>query len=116
MSKRSAPRKICFSSPSPALAGERGVGVSPRVGLFVRREPPPGATRRPPPQAGEVSNRASTLQELTGLVERAKLHAGFGKRFGSTLLAVDHRENEHDLAAGVAHGLGRLQCRTAGRG
>src|SRR5919198_2779747 len=36
------------------LRGRVGVGVSPRVTLPEWREPPPGASRRPPPQAGEV--------------------------------------------------------------
>src|SRR4051794_11051985 len=37
------------------------MGVPPRVGIFELREPPPGASRRPPPQAGEVNEFAARL-------------------------------------------------------
>src|SRR6266540_1783032 len=58
----------------------------------------------------------SPLQKLTRLVERAKLKPSLGEGFGRAFLAVDHGEHQHDLAAGVAHGLYRLQRRASGRG
>src|SRR3954454_21381640 len=68
------------------------------------------------PQARGEGVESSRLQELTGLVERSKLQPYLGKGFGRAFLAVDHGEHQHDLAAGLAYGLGRLQRRTAGRG
>src|SRR5690349_21623871 len=57
------------------LRGRAGVGVSPRLTLPEWREPPPGASRRPPPQAGEVkracgqvdSTKTSWLVYLQGM-------------------------------------------------
>jgi hypothetical protein len=40
--------------PLSRLRGRAGVGVVPQRTLPVWRKPPPGASRRPPPQAGEV--------------------------------------------------------------
>src|ERR1700736_5186644 len=69
------------------------------------------------PQTREVERRrSSSLQEFSGLVERAKRNAGFREGFGGAFFAVAHGEHQHDLAAGLAHRLGRLQRRAAGGG
>src|SRR3954464_1790426 len=65
---------------------------------------------------GMTTEGSLVLQKLAGLVERAECDAGFGERLGSAFVAVDHGEDQHDLAAGLAHGFGGLQRRAAGRG
>jgi hypothetical protein len=48
------------------LRGGMGWGL-PRIKLPVWREPPPGAQRRPPPQAGEVK-RVCGQTDLTKVI------------------------------------------------
>src|SRR6516225_2988820 len=47
------------------LRGRAGVGVLPQRTLPVWGEPPPGASRRPPPQAGEVSRACGMRPWMT---------------------------------------------------
>jgi hypothetical protein len=62
--KRDRTRLNCChwgGAPPLSLAGRAGEGVSPQSRLSMWREPPPGASRRPPPQAGEVKRVCGEL-------------------------------------------------------
>jgi hypothetical protein len=75
----SGPRRRC--TPSPALAGEGGVGVFPQNALIVWRDfPPPAAlwrARRPPPQAGEVDRARGAIDAINRRSFRLRLYARF---------------------------------------
>src|SRR5260370_32859957 len=77
--------------------------LSPRRAGRGSRESPRGSEHSP-------------LQKLTGLVERTKRDAGGGKGFAGALFAVDHGEDQRDLAAGVAHRFHSFERRAASGG
>src|SRR3954469_22455462 len=61
------------------------------------------------PRRGRRARRGSSaLQELTGPVERTERQACFLERFRRAFLAVDHGEDQCDIATGIAHRFGRL--------
>src|ERR1700710_1295471 len=68
------------------------------------------------PRVKPAYDAESPAQKLTRLVKRAERNAGLRKIFRCTFLAVDHGEHQHDLAAGIAHRIDRLDGRSAGGG
>src|SRR4051812_1773781 len=56
------------------------------------------------------------FQKLARLVQRAEGQAGFREGLGGAFLAVDHGEDQSDLAADLAHRVRGLDRRAAGGG
>src|SRR5262245_42270534 len=67
-------------------------------------------------ETGERGGESSVLQELACLVQRAERQPCFRERLGGTFLAIDHGEDQRDIAAGLAYGFHRLHRRAACRG